>query len=225
MNCTNCGNPVGDGFKFCMKCGSPVSAPAPGPAAAPGPEPSAAPAYVPVSPATGTPKQMEDPNFVPYGPPTMSGSNIIIPAGRSFRLRCPSCSCLVNGVKMDPTPGYTCTNCSKTYAYGGQLLLYRMGSFHPMIMGLPYHIVIDGMDYGELRNHSSVRVLLSSGTHTVSVGFLGGKHSNQYQIDITPEYYNFAFKFNIVYRPFGRPGGSGFPTEFFQCAPEEIPYI
>lgn len=229
MNCTNCGNPIGEGFKFCMKCGTPVSAPAaapaPGPEAAPGPAPAAAPVYMPVAPATGTPKQMADPNYVPYGPPVMTGGNIIIPAGRPYRLRCPNCGRLINEVKMDSTPGYTCPECTAAYAYGGQLLIYRMGSFHPMIMALPYHIIIDGMDYGEIKNHSSVRVLLSTGLHTVSCGYLRGKQSNQYQINVTPEYYNFAFKFNIVYRPYGRPGSGGFPTEFNQCAPEEIPYI
>lgn len=228
MNCTNCGNPIGEGFKFCMKCGTPVGAPAAAPASAPAPGPAAsstAPVYAPVAPATGTPKQMEDPNYIPYCPPSLVGGNVIVPPGRPYRLRCPDCGCLSNATKTDSTPGYACTNCGKAYAYGGQLLLYRMGSFHPMIMALPYHVIIDNMDYGELKNHSSVRIMLSSGAHTVSVGYLGGKHSNQYQINITPEYFNFAFKFNIVYKPFGRPGGSGFPTEFKQCAPEEIPYI
>ena len=138
MNCTNCGNPIGEGFKFCMKCGTPVGAPATSPAPAPGPaEPVTSPVYAPIAPA----------------------------------------------------------------------------------------IIVDGMDYGEIKNHSSVRVILPAGTHTVCCGYLTGKQTNQYQINITPEYYNFAFKFNIVYRPYGRPGSGGFPTEFKQCAPEEIPYI
>ena len=125
MNCTNCGNPIGEGFKFCMKCGTPVGAPAAAPASAPAPGPAAsstAPVYAPVAPATGTPKQMEDPNYMPYCPPSLVGGNVIVPPGRPYRLRCPDCGCLSNATKTDSTPGYACTNCGKAYAYGGQLL-------------------------------------------------------------------------------------------------------
>lgn len=56
-------------------------------------------------------------------------------------------------------------------------------------------------------------------------GNIGNKLSNQFQIIVSPEYFNFAFKFNLVYHgPWTYPG-RGIPMEFTQCAPEEIPDI
>lgn len=47
MNCTNCGAPVGEGVKFCLSCGSPVTPPQAAPAP-PGPY-GPAPAHAPMS--------------------------------------------------------------------------------------------------------------------------------------------------------------------------------
>lgn len=226
MNCVKCGNPIVEGNRFCMICGTPVGAQvqpqasAPATAAAPGPAQFQAP------PVPGNPNPNPVPQELPYAPPVMQGGNCIIPVGRTFRIRCPDCGHITDTIKRDATAGYPCPVCKKAYAYGGQLLIYRMGSFHPLIMAVPYQVIIDGVEFGDLRNHSSVRIMLPSGTHTICCGHLKTKKlTNQFQITISPQYYNYAFKFNIIYKPYGLPGDGGFPIEFNQCAPEEVPYI
>ncbi len=226
MNCVKCGNPIAEGNRFCMICGTPVQAQAQPQAAAPaaGPAPAPGPAQFQAPPVTPAPNAA--PQELPYAPPVMQGGNCIIPVGRTFRIRCPDCGHVSDDIKRDATAGYPCPVCKKAYAYGGQLLIYRMGSFHPVIMGVPYQVIINGVEYGELRNHSSVRIMLPSGTHTVCCGHLQPKKlTDQFQITVSPQYYNFAFKFNIIYRPFGLPGDHGYPIEFKQSNPEEIPYI
>ena len=215
MNCIKCGEPVGEGFKFCMKCGTPVgSQPAPGPEAS---APAAAPVDI-------NPQASEKPS-IPYYQPVMEGGNITLPVGRKFRVRCPDCGHVQDDIKRDTTAGFPCPVCKKAYAYGGQLLIYRMGCFYPLYAAAPMSIVIDGLDYGRITNQESVRIMLAPGTHTVCCGNIGNKLSNQFQIVVSPEYYNFAFKFNLVYHgPFSYPG-RGIPMEFTQCAPEEIPDI
>lgn len=215
MNCIKCGEPVGEGFKFCMKCGTPVgSQPAPGPEAS---APSVAPVEI-------NPTAPEKPSM-PYYQPVMQGGNIMLPVGRKFRVRCPDCGCVQDDIKRDTTAGFPCPSCKKAYAYGGQLLIYRMGCFYPLYAAVPMSIVIDGFDYGSITNQESVRIMLASGPHTVCCGNIGNKLSNQFQIVVSPEYYNFAFKFNLVYHgPWTYPG-RGIPMEFTQCAPEEIPDI
>ena len=215
MNCIKCGEPVGEGFKFCMKCGTPVgSEPAPGPEAS---APAAAPVDI-------NPQAPEKPS-IPYYQPVMEGGNITLPVGRKFRVRCPDCGHVQDDIKRDTTAGFPCPVCKKAYAYGGQLLIYRMGCFYPLYAAAPMSIVIDGLDYGRITNQESVRIMLAPGTHTVCCGNIGNKLSNQFQIVVSPEYYNFAFKFNLVYHgPFSYPG-RGIPMEFTQCAPEEIPDI
>ena len=223
MNCVKCGNPIAEGNRFCMICGTPVQAQAQPQAAAPaaGPAPAPGPAQFQAPPVTAEPNA---PQELPYAPPVMQGGNCIIPVGRTFRIRCPDCGHVSDDIKRDTTAGYPCPVCKKAYAYGGQLLIYRMGSFHPLIIGGTYKVFIDGVDFGEIRNHSSVRIMIPSGTHTVCCGRFN-KMSNQFQITVNPQYYNFAFKFNIIYRRFGLPGDGGFPVEFMQSNPEEIPYI
>ena len=44
MNCVKCGNPVGEGNRFCMICGTPVGAPVQSQAAAPAAAPAPGPA-------------------------------------------------------------------------------------------------------------------------------------------------------------------------------------
>ena len=215
MHCTNCGFEIGEGNKFCMKCGTPVGAqPAPGPEAS-------APAVAPVE---INPTEPEKP-AIPYYQPVLEGGNITLPIGRKFRVRCPDCGHVSDDIKRDLTAGFPCPVCKKAYAYAGQLLIYRMGSFYPLYAAAPMSIVVDGMDYGRITNQESVRIMLAPGAHTVCCGNIGNKLSNQFQIVITPEYFNFAFKFNLVYHgPWSYPG-RGIPMEFTQCAPEEIPNI
>ena len=226
MNCVKCGNALPEGNRFCMICGTPVGAPVQSQAAAPAAAPAPGPAQFQAPPVSANPDPNANPQEIPYAPPVMQGGNCIIPVGRTFRIRCPDCGHVSDDIKRDTTAGYPCPVCKKAYAYGGQLLIYRMGSFHPVIMGVPYQVIINGVEYGNLRNHSSVRIMLPAGTHTVCCGHLQtGKLTNQFQITVSPQYYNFAFKFNIIYSgPFGLPG-QGYPIEFKQSAPEEIPYI
>ena len=217
MNCLKCGFVLGDNDRFCMRCGTPA-----GQSGVQG-VPFAGPQVQQAAPDNAQPPL---PQELPYAPPVMQGTNIIIPQGRSYRIRCPDCGLIIDNVKSDATAAFPCPACKKAYAYGGQLLIYRMGSFHPLIMAVPYQVIIDGIEYGELRNHSSVRIMLPSGTHTVCCGHLKTrKLTNTFQITVSPQYYNFAFKFNIIYRPYGRPGDKGFPIEFNPCLPEQIPYV
>lgn len=196
MNCTKCGNPVGEGAKFCISCGNPVT-------------------------TDSTPK----PEPLPYVAPAMEGGNIIIPVGRKYRIFCPDCKTVVNGIKSDTTAGYPCPSCGKAYAYMGQLLIYRMGSFHPLYIARHINIDVDGLDYGFLLNHESVRIMLGPGTHTVGCFGYGLRRPMQYRIEVSPENYNFAFKFNLIYNgPFTYPG-RGTSNELLPCRPEEIPYI
>lgn len=215
MHCTNCGFEIGEGNKFCMKCGTPVGAqPAPGPEAS----------VTAVAPVEINPTEPEKPT-IPYYQPVLEGGNITLPIGRKFRVRCPDCGHVSDDIKRDLTAGFPCPVCKKAYAYAGQLLIYRMGSFYPLYAAAPMSIVVDGMDYGRITNQESVRIMLAPGAHTVCCGNIGNKLSNQFQIVITPEHYNFAFKFNLVYHgPWSYPG-RGIPMEFTQCAPEEIPDI
>ncbi len=196
MNCVKCGNPVGEGAKFCINCGTPVNA---------------------------EPQEKVVP--VPYIPAVMAGGNIIIPVGRRFRILCPDCRRISDDIKRDTTAGYTCPVCKKTYAYMGQLLLYRMGTFHPLYMARQINIVIDGCEYGCIGNQESVRVMLSPGQHVVGCTSYGLRNPMQYKINVTPETNTFAYKFNLIYTgPFTYPG-RGTTNEFKQCAPEEIPNI
>jgi len=203
-----CGTPAGAAVQ--TQAAAPAAAPAPGPSGDPTPSEAA--------------NDNAEPQELPYAPPVMQGGNCIIPVGRTFRIRCPDCGHISDDIKRDDSAGYPCPVCKKVYAYGGQLLIYRMGSFHPVIMGSPYKVIINGVEYGEIRNHSSVRIMLPAGTHTVCCGNIA-KKSNMFQITVNQQYYNFAFKFNIIYRPFLLPSSGGFPVEFTQSNPEEIPYI
>lgn len=216
MNCVNCGNPLGEGNKFCMKCGTPVqaTAPAPGPVQAQGQYNEPPPDHV-----------LDSQNYH-FVPPVMQGNNCIIPVGRSYRIICPDCKRVGNAVKMDDTPGYPCPFCNKAYSYGGQILIYRMGGFAPSMMAARYNLIVDGIEIGEIINHSSLRVMVTSGTHIVSCGNLKYKlQSNQFRINVSPEYNSFGFKFKITYRPYCLRGWLDFPIELMSCPPQEIPYI
>ena len=196
MNCSKCGNLLGEGAKFCNNCGTPA----------------------PENPA-------EEPVTIPYVPPVMEGGNIIIPEGRRFRILCPDCGRVSDDIKRDKTAGYTCPVCKKAYAYAGQLLIYRMGSFHPLYIARQITIVIDGREYGIIANHESVRVMLGPSPHVVGCNSYGLRNPMQYKINVTPETNTFAFKFNLIYTgPFTYPG-RGTSNEFTPCAPQEIPYI
>ncbi len=211
MNCVKCGSVVAEGNNFCMVCGTPVGASAPQSAPAPAPQANPVP-------------QSEQPS-IPYYQPVMDGANITLPLSRKFRIRCPDCGRVSDDIKRDLTVGFPCPSCKKAYSYAGQVLIYRMGCFYPLYASAPMDIVIDGLDYGRITNQESVRIMLPAGPHVVCCGNLGRNLSNAFQIVVTPEYYNFAFKFNLVYHgPFTYPG-RGIPMEFTQCAPEEIPNI
>ena len=215
MNCPKCGSVVAAGNNFCMICGTPVGASAPqsaAPQAAPGPQANPAPL------AEQKPK-------IPYYQPVMDGANITLPLRRKFRIRCPDCGHVSDDIKRDITAGFPCPVCKKAYAYAGQVLIYRMGSFYPLYASATMSVIIDGLDYGRIANQESLRIMLPAGPHVICCGRVGQKTSNAFQIVISPEYYNFAFKFNLVYHgPFTTPG-RGIPMEFIQCAPEEIPDI
>ena len=198
MNCYKCGKPMADDAKFCMSCGSPAAV-----------QPPAEPVRT----------------AFPYIPPRMEGGNIIIPIGRKYRVRCPDCGNVSDDLKRDESAGYPCPVCKKAYAYAGQLLVYRMGSFHPLYVARQISITVDGCDYGLIQNQDSVRVMLAPGSHVVSCDSYGLRNPMQHKIDITPEFNTYAFKFNLIYTgPFTYPG-RGTTNEFKQCAPEEIPNI
>lgn len=198
MNCVKCGNPLTEGAKFCCVCGMPV------------------PVEPPADPVVSS---------IPYIPAKMEGGNIIVPVGRKYRILCPNCGTITTGIKNDTSVGYVCPSCNNAYAYMGQVLIYRMGAFHPLYIARMINIMIDGCDYGEIANHESVRVLVGPGSHMVSCNGYGLRTPMQYKIDVTPEYNTFAFKFNLIYNgPFTYPG-RGTSNELNPCAPEEIPNI
>lgn len=216
MNCVKCGSVIAEGNKFCMICGTPVPA-VETPAAQ-----ASAPASAPAQAEQGQPAP-EKPS-IPYYQPVMDGANITLPLSRKFRVRCPDCGHVSDDIKRDLTAGFPCPVCKKAYAYGGQVLIYRMGCFYPLYAASPMNVIIDGMDYGSITNQESVRIMLPAGPHVVCCGN-STKQSNAFQIVVSPQFYNFAFKFNLVYEgPFTYPG-RGIPMEFKQCAPEEIPNI
>ena len=147
MNCVKCGNPIVDGNRFCMICGTPVDAapqaPAAGIAPAPGPvvQETAPVAPVEINPQTVAQAQPQpQPQTMPYTPPITDGTNVTIPFGRKYRVVCPDCQTVVDNLKRDETYGFACTRCGKAYAYGGQLLLYRMGNGLPSAAIVPVAI-------------------------------------------------------------------------------------
>ena len=217
MNCVKCGSVLAEGNRFCMICGTPVGASAP--SAAPAPAQAA-----PTAQAAPAPAAEQKPS-ISYYQPVLDGGNITLPLSRKFRIRCPDCGHVSDDIRRDITVGFPCPVCKKAYAYGGQILIYRMGCFYPLYAASPMSVIIDGLDYGRITNQESLRIMLPSGPHVVCCGNVGQKTSNAFQIVVSPEYYNFAFKFNLVYHgPFTTPG-RGIPMEFTQCAPEEIPDI
>ena len=198
MKCYKCGNVMSDDAKFCNACGTPV------------------PVQPPVEPPV---------TLIPYQPPRMEGGNIIIPIQRKYRIYCPDCGHVTDSIKRDETAGYPCPVCGKAYAYAGQILFYRMGSFYPLYVVHTVNIVIDGCEYGNITSQESVRVMVGPGSHLVTCGGYGLQKPMQYRVDITPEYNTFAFKFNLIYNgPFTYPG-RGTSNEFKPCKPEEIPNI
>ena len=227
MNCVNCGFQLAEGNKFCMKCGAPVQFTAP---AASQPVQAAAPAQG-AAQAQGQyneppPDHVLNPQNYHFVPPIMQGNSCIIPVGSSYRIICPDCRQVVNAIKTDETPGYPCPNCGKAYAYGGQILIYRMGSFDPAGMSARYFINVDGVEIGQVINHSSLRVMVTPGTHIVSCGNLKYKlQSNQFKINVTPEYNSFGFKFKVSFKYMPMRGWLDFPIELISCPPQEIPYI
>lgn len=232
MNCVKCGNPIVDGNRFCMICGTPVDAapqvPAAGNAPAPGPavQETAPVAPVEINPQTVAQAQPQpQPQTMPYTPPITDGTNVTIPFGRKYRVVCPDCQTVVDNLKRDETYGFACTRCGKAYAYGGQLLLYRMGNGLPSAAIVPVAIYIDNVFYGEIANRESLRIMLSTGTHVIGMGARPGTRinrmqSNQFQITVGPQTNNLAFKVSVVYRYMGPYG-----LELKQCNPEEIPDI
>ena len=236
MNCVKCGNPIVDGNRFCMICGTPVDAapqaPAAGTAPAPGPAPDAggvAPVTVNQQTVAQAQAQPQQPapqrEMMPYAPPMTDGTNVTIPFGRKYRVVCPDCQTVVDNLKRDQTYGFPCTRCGKAYAYGGQLLLYRMGNGLPSAAIVPVAIYIDNVFYGEIANRESLRIMLSAGTHVIGLGARPGTiinrmQSNQFQITVGPQANNLAFKVSVVYRYMGPYG-----LELKQCNPEEIPDI
>lgn len=222
MNCTKCGSPLGENDRFCMICGTPAGVPAPQ-GGQPAPGPAAPQGYTPIVPESQ--QAQPQPQRMPYVQPVMQGANITIPAGRKYRIVCPDCGNVADAIKRDPSAGFPCTKCGKAYAYGGQLLIYRMGNGLPSAAIVPVAIYIDGVFYGEMANRDSVRIMLSTGTHIIGLGARPGTimnkmQSNQFQITVTPELYNFAFKVSVVYRYMGPYG-----LELKQCSPAEIPDI
>ena len=216
MNCVKCGSALPDGTNFCMICGTPVgtSAPQAAPAPAPAPAPQAVPAQAPAQKPS-----------IPYYQPVMDGANITLPLSRKFRVRCPDCGIVSDDIKRDMTVGFPSPACKKAYAYGGQLLLYRMGNGMPSCSMLHVDIMIDGVPYGEITNRESVRIMLSSGTHIIGMRSrpawpYSPNVSNQFQIVVGPQSCNLAFKLSIVYRYMATNG-----LELAECAPQEIPDI
>lgn len=225
MNCVKCGNPVAEGNKFCMICGTPVGAVAQPQAGAPA---AAAPAPGPAQfQAPPVPQQapVSSTQTIPYVTPVIQGGNIILPLGRKYRIVCPDCHSVIETIKHDDTAAFPCPKCGKAYAYGGQLMLYRMGNGMPSCALLHVDIIIDGVVYGEIANTEAVRIMLSSGTHVIGMKSkpawpYSPNQSNQFQIVVGPECYNFGFKLSIVYRYMASEG-----LELKQCAPHEIPNI
>ena len=218
MNCTQCENPMADDARFCTVCGTPVAAQQT--VQQPVQQPVAAQGQPPMQP------QAEEPVMsIPYLPPKMEGGNIIIPMHRRFRILCPDCRHVSNDIKKDTSAGYACPVCGKAYAYAAQVLIYRMGSFHPLYVARQINIMIDGVEYGQIANQESVRVLIGPGSHMITCSSYGLQTPMQYKIDVSPEFNTFAFKFNLIYNgPFTYPG-RGTSNEFKPCAPEEIPNI
>ena len=217
MNCVKCGNVLGEGNRFCMICGTPVGAQAQLQPSAPAGVP--APAPVPQQAATAAPVT------IPYAPPTMQDGNVIIPVKRKYRIVCPDCHAVSEDLKRDATPGFPCRFCGKAYAYGGQVLIYRMGNGMPSCSLLPVDITVDGVIYGEIKNRESVRIMLSSGTHVIGMMSrpawpYSSNYSNQFQIVIGPESNNLAFKLSITYRYMASNG-----LELAQCLPQDVPDI
>ena len=218
MNCIQCGNPMADDARFCTVCGTPVAAQQT--VQQPVQQPVAAQGQPPMQPQAEAPVMS-----IPYLPPKMEGGNIIIPMHRRFRILCPDCRHVSNDIKKDATAGYACPVCGKAYAYAAQVLFYRMGSWRPLYVARQINIMIDGVEYGEIANQESVRVLIGPGSHMITCGGYGLQRPMQYKIDVTPEFNTFAFKFNLIYNgPFTYPG-RGTSNEFKPCRPEEIPNI
>lgn len=217
MNCLKCGSPVGNSDKFCMICGTPV-----GQAAPQGGQPAPGPAQFQAPPVPVNPNPV--PPTIPYAPPTMQGNCIVIPRMRKYRIVCPDCHSVSEFIKQDDTPGFPCNNCGKAYAYGGQVLFYRMGNGMPSCAVMPVNIMIDGVVYGEIKNRESVRVMLSAGTHVIGVQGASfttrNSKSNQFQIVVGPQTYNFAFKVSVYFRYMNSDG-----LDFAVCNPEEVPNI
>ena len=198
MNCYMCGKPMADDAKFCMSCGTPA--------------------------AVQPPKQPVRTAF-PYIPARMEGGNIIIPTGRRYRVHCPDCGRVSDDLKRDESAGYPCPVCKKAYAYMGQVLFYRMGSFRPIHAALRANMFVDGLDYGVLMGRDSARLMVGPGNHKIAVKLQGMNRPLEYMINVTPEYNTFAFKYALIYKgPFTYPG-QGIPNELRPCRPEEIPNI
>ena len=222
MFCIKCGNQLAEGASFCTNCGTPTGATPPAAAAA-------QPQQAPQAPQAGTTINVDynssSQQVIPYQAPVMQGGNIIIPMHRRYRILCPDCRRVSNDIKKDDSAGYACPVCGKTYVYAAQVLFYRMGSFHPLYVARKINIVIDNVEYGEIANQESVRVLIGPGSHMVTCGGYGLQRPMAYKIDVTPEFNTFAFKFNLIYNgPFTYPG-KGTSNEFKPCLPEEIPNI
>ena len=212
MNCVKCGSVLPGGTNFCMICGTPVGTSAPQAAQAPAAQAVPAPVPAPMP-------------SIPYYQPVMDGANITLPLSRKYRVRCPDCGLVADDIKRDLTVGFPCPSCKKAYAYGGQLLLYRMGNGMPSCSLLHVDIMIDGVPYGEITNRESVRIMLSSGTHIIGMRSrpawpYRSNQSNQFQITVGPQSCNLAFKLSIVYRYMATEG-----LELAECAPQEIPDI
>ena len=219
MFCVKCGSSLAEGAAFCSNCGTPAGS---APQAAPGVQPAQAP-------QEGSSVQVDydssSHQVIPYIPPVMEGGNIIVPMHRRYRILCPDCRHVSNDIKRDASAGYACPVCGKAYAYAAQVLFYRMGSFHPLYVAHKISIMIDGVEYGEIANQESVRVLIGPGSHMVTCGGYGLQRPMQYKIDVSPEFNTFAFKFNLIYNgPFTYPG-RGTSNEFRPCMPEEIPNL
>ena len=214
-----CGNQLNEGSAFCTNCGTPAGA---APQAPQNPQAQQAPQG---GTSVNVTYDSSSQQVIPYVPPVIENGNIIIPVHRRYRIFCPDCGHVTDSIKKDNSAGYPCPVCGKAYAYAGQLLLYKIPSFYPLHVVHRIYILIDGMEYGELVDRDPVRVMLSPGTHMVTVRGNGISRPMQYQINVSPEYNTFAFKFHLIYTgPFTYPG-KGTTNEFKSCAPEEIPNI
>ncbi len=206
MNCIRCGSNIGPEDRFCMSCGNPVAA---------------APTQTEIQ---GQPQVQTSQNSValPYAPPALVNGNIIIPVGRKYRFVCPSCGSFVEDIKRDTTAGYPCPHCKAAYAYGGQVLIYKMGSWNIGTARWVVNLVVDGRDCGEMYLKESVRLLLSTGTHTIGFVCRVYNNSSYYTVNITPDNFNQGFKLNLISIPiaFVPP-----KIELQYCRPEEVPDI